>query len=97
MASPRFCLFVPSESTHSPEVQAQQKRGAHHEVPGPFLNRPAAEALPWVVKQSVCLEGLWCVNVIPGANTGLLTSEGCGLLWMLPSGGEAHFDDSPHL
>lgn len=28
----------------------------------------------------VCLAGLWCGNVIPGANTGLLTSEGCSSL-----------------
>lgn len=51
----------------------------------------------WVVMQCVCLAGLWCGNVIQGANTGLLTSEGCSLPWMPPSRGEAHFDDGPHL
>lgn len=80
MDSPRFCLLVPSESTHP---QEPQRRGAHYEAPVPILHCPLSpeEALPLVVVQCVCLEDLWCGNVIPGANTGLLKGVAwCGCL-----------------
>lgn len=73
MASPRFCLLVPSEST-DPRTEPLN----------PVLNRPtAAVGTGGGVLLAVCLARLWCGNVIPGANTGLLTPRRGTPRWRL--------------
>ena len=81
MASPWFCLLDPSESTHP----RRMKRGAYKAASYCTMHSSRQQQrlyLGWCC--SVCLTGLWCGNLIPEANTGLLTSEGWCLLWMLP-------------
>lgn len=74
------CLLVPSESTLS------RKEGHTRRPEGPRTHHEQSTVSPWVMVQSACLAGAWCGNVIPGVNTGLLTSEGCSPPWRLTRG-----------
>lgn len=80
------CLLVPSESTLS------RKEGHTRRPEGPRTHHEQSTVSPWVMVQSACLAGAWCGNVIPGVNTGLLTSEGCSPPWTPHSRKETHFD-----
>lgn len=83
------CLLVPSESTLS------RKEGHTRRPEGPRTHHEQSTVSPWVMVQSACLAGAWCGNVIPGVNTGLLTSEGCSPPWTPHSRKETHFDAPP--